>query len=107
MQRDNTLVELIELVENIGKIYDEEDIRVTIDFDPNDGIILIKNQSANIEKTTCIINSNNKTVSGIDTSKFWLPDYSKTQKVNKRMIQFLEANGYSLSNITYRKKQKF
>ncbi len=104
MQKDNSLIELIDLVKNIGKIYDEEGIRVNIDFDHNDGIIMIKYQNENSEKINCIINTNYKTISGIDTTKFWLPDYSKTQKVNKKMLQLLERKGYSLSNITYRKK---
>ncbi|MFQ5963405.1 MAG: hypothetical protein ACE5KZ_03885 [Candidatus Scalinduaceae bacterium] len=104
MQRNNPLVDLIDLVKNIGKLCDEEDIRADIDFDPNDGIILVKYQNETSGETVCIINSNSKTISGIDTTKFWLPDYSKTQKLNKKMLQFLEQKGYSLSNITYRKK---
>ncbi len=104
MQRDDSLTELIDLVKNIGKIYDEEGIRVNIDFDHKDSIIMVKYQNENSEKITCIINTNYKTISGIDTTKFWLPDYSKTQKANKKMIQLLERKSYSLSNITYRKK---
>ncbi len=104
MQRDDSLTELIDLVKNIARIYDEEGIRVNIDFDPNDGIIMVKYQNGNSENITCIINTNYKTISGIDTTKFWLPDYSKSQKPNKKMIQLLERKGYSLSNITYRKK---
>jgi microsomal dipeptidase-like Zn-dependent dipeptidase len=104
MQEDDALIDLIDLVKNIGKIYDEEGISINIDFDYNDGIIMIKYQNDNSKKVTCIINTNNKTISGIDTTKFWLPDYSKTQKANKKMIQLLEKKGYSLSNITYRKK---
>jgi hypothetical protein len=104
MERDDSLNELIDLVKNIGKIYDEEGITINIDFDHNDGIIMVKYQNENSEKITCIINTNYKTISGIDTTKFWLPDYSKTQKANKKMIQLLERKSYSLSNITYRKK---
>ncbi len=104
MQRDDSLTQLIDLVKNIGKIYDDEGITINIDFDHNDGIIMVKYQDENSEKITCIINTNYKTISGIDTTKFWLPDYSKTQKANKKMIQLLERKGYSLSNITYRKK---
>jgi hypothetical protein len=104
MQRDDSLTELIDLVKNIGKIYDEEGIRVNIDFDHNDSIIMVKYQNENSEKITCIINTNYKTIRGIDTTKFWLPDYSKTQKANKKMIQLLERKSYSLSHITYRKK---
>ncbi len=104
MQRDDSLTELIDLVKNIGRIYDDEGITINIDFDHNDGIIMVKYQNENSEKITCIINTNYKTISGIDTTKFWLPEYSKTQKANKKMIQLLERKGYSLSNITYRKK---
>jgi hypothetical protein len=104
MERDDSLNESIDLVKNIGKIYDDEGITISIDFDPNDGIIMVKYQNENSEKITCIINTNYKTISGIDTTKFWLPDYSKTQKANKKMIQLLERKGYSLSSITYRKK---
>ncbi|MBO1225623.1 MAG: hypothetical protein JYX80_14470 [Candidatus Scalindua sediminis] len=104
MQRDDSLTELIDLVKNIGKIYDDEGITINIDFDHNDGIIMVKYQDENSEKITCIINTNYKTISGIDTTKFWLPDYPKSQKANKKMIQLLERKGYSLSNITYRKK---
>ncbi len=104
MQRDDALTKSIDLVKNIGRIYDEEGISVNIDFDHNDGIIMVKYQNENSEKITCIINTNYKTISGIDTTKFWLPDYSKTQKANKKMLQLLERKGFSVSNITYRKK---
>ncbi len=104
MQRDDGLTESIDLVKNIGRIYDEEGISVNIDFDHNDGIIMVKYQNENSEKIICIINTNYKTISGIDTTKFWLPDYSKNQKANKKMIQLLERKGFSVSNITYRKK---
>ena len=33
MQKSDTLDELIELVKNLGRLYDEENIRVNIDFD--------------------------------------------------------------------------
>lgn len=104
MQKNDTLAELIEIVKNLGKIYDEEDLRVNIDFDPNDGMTIVKFQDTNTNENTIFINSNNKTISGIDATKFWLPDYSKTQKANKRVLKFLEGNGYSSVNITYRKK---
>jgi hypothetical protein len=104
MQKDDSLTELIDLVKNIGRIYDDEGITINIDFDHNDGIIMVKYQNENSEKITCIINTNYKTISGFDTTRFWLPDYSKSQKANKKMIQLLERKGYSLSNITYRKK---
>ncbi len=103
MQKNDTLGELIEIVKNLGRIYDEEDLRVDIDFDPNDGMTMVKYEDTDTVKKTIFINSNNKTISGIDTTKFWLPDYSKTQKANKRVIRFLEDKGYVLSSITYRK----
>ena len=104
MQKNDTLGELIEIVKNLGKIYDEENIRVNIDFDPNDGMTIVKFQDTNTDENTLFINSNNKTISGIDATKFWLPDYSNTQKANKRVLRFLEGKGYSSVNITYRKK---
>ncbi|MEK6766835.1 MAG: hypothetical protein AABY49_11495 [Planctomycetota bacterium] len=104
MQESSDLAELIEIVKNLGRIYDEENIRVNIDFDPNDGMTIVKFQDSNTKKNTIFINSNNKTISGIDTTKFWLPDYSNTQKANKRVLRFLEGKGYSSVNITYRKK---
>ncbi len=103
MQKNDTLGELIEIVKNLGRIYDEENLRVDIDFDPNDGMTMVKYEDTDTVKKTIFINSNNKTISGIDTTKFWLPDYSKTQKANKRVIRFLEDKGYVLTSITYRK----
>lgn len=104
MPKDEKLNELIGIVKNIGKIYDDESMRVEIDFDFNDGLILIKYQDSHAEQKTCIINSHNKTISGIDTTKFWLPDYSREQTANRKLLQFLQTNGYSLSTIQYRKK---
>ncbi|GJQ57739.1 MAG: hypothetical protein D8M57_00675 [Candidatus Scalindua sp. AMX11] len=95
MQKDNTLEDLIKLVKNMGKIFNEENIRVNIDFDPNDGVIIVKSLGEKPEKVNFIINTNNKTVSGIDTSKFWLPDYSKAERANKRIVHFLERSGYT------------
>lgn len=106
MQKDNSLQDQIDLVKNIAKIYGEEGLKIDIDFDPNDGIIMLKHKNTNSEKTTCIINLNNKTVSGIDTTKFWLPDYSKSQKANKKTFQFLQTKGYTPSNRTYKKIKK-
>ncbi len=106
MPRDEKLDELIDIVKNIGKIYDDAGMRVEIDFDFNDSLILIKYQGADAEQKTCIINSHNKTISGIDTTKFWLPDYSCEQTANKKLLQFLQTNGYALSTITYRKKEE-
>lgn len=104
MQKSSDLAELIEIVKNLGRIYDEENIRVNIDFDPNDGMTIVKFQDSNTKENTLFINSNNKTISGIDTTKFWMPDYSNTQKANKGVLRFLESKGYSSVNITYRKK---
>ncbi|MDR4498137.1 MAG: hypothetical protein MRK02_09495 [Candidatus Scalindua sp.] len=104
MQKNNTLEDLIRLVKNIGRIYGEENIRVNIDFDPNDDIILVKSQGGKPEKIHFIINSHHKTVSGIDTSKFWLPDYSKSQRINKRIMALLEKEGYTNINRLYKKK---
>ena len=106
MQKNDTLAELIEIVKNLGRIYDEENIRVDIDFDPNDGMTMVKYEDTNTVKRTIFINSNNKTISGIDTTKFWLPDYSNIQKANKKVIRLLEDKGYIISNLTYRKTQK-
>src|SRR3972149_11050960 len=91
----NSLDELVDIVKAIGKIYYDEGMCIEIDFDPNDGIILVKYQSTASEQKTYVINSRNKTVSGIDTTKFWLPDYSREQKANKKLLHFLQANGYS------------
>ncbi len=104
MQKNDTLADLIEIVKYLGRIYDEENLRVNIDFDPNDGMTIVKFQDINTNEKTIFINSNNKTISGIDVTKFWLPDYSNTQKANKRVLRFLEGKGYSFVNITYRKK---
>ncbi len=104
MQKSDTLGELIEIVKSLGEIYREENLRVDIDFDPNDGMTMVKYEDTDTVKKTIFINSNNKTISGIDTTKFWLPDYSNTQKANKRVLRFLEGKGYSSVNITYRKK---
>jgi len=98
------LDELIEIVKNLGRIYDEENLRVNIDFDPNDGMTIVKFHDVKTGENTIYINSNNKSISGIDATKFWLPDYSNTQKANKRVLKFLEGKGYSSVNITYRKK---
>ncbi len=106
MPKDETLNELIDLVKNIGKIYDDEGMSVEIDFDFNDGIILIKYPGADAKQKTCILNSNNKTISGIDTTKFWLPAYSHEQAANKKLFKFLQTNGYALSTITYKRKNK-
>ncbi len=104
MQKSDTLDELIDIVKSLGEIYREENLRVDIDFDPNDGMTMVKYEDTDTVKKTIFINSNNKTISGIDTTKFWLPDYSNTQKANKRVLRFLEGKGYSSVNITYRKK---
>ncbi len=104
MKKSESLEESIVIVKTLGSIYKEESLRVDIDFDPNDGMTMVKYEDANTVKKTIFINSNNKTISGIDTAKFWLPDYSNIQKANKKVIRFLEDKGYTVSNLTYRTK---
>ena len=103
MQKSESLNDLIDIVKSLGEIYREENLRVEIDFDPNDGMTMVKYEDANTVKKTIFINSNNKSISGIDTTKFWLPDYSNIQKANKRVVRLLEDRGYIVSNMTYRK----
>ncbi len=105
MQKSESLEESIVIVKTLGSIYKEESLRVDIDFDPNDGMTIVKYEDTNSTKKTIFINSNNKTISGIDTKKFWLPDYSNIQKANKKVIRFLEDKGYTVSNLTYKTKQ--
>ncbi|MHC4267307.1 MAG: hypothetical protein ACYSTS_02465 [Planctomycetota bacterium] len=104
MKKSESLEESIVIVKTLGSIYKEESLRVDIDFDPNDGMTIVKYEDTNTVKKTIFINSNNKTISGIDTKKFWLPDYSNIQKANKKVIRFLEDKGYTVSNLTYRTK---
>jgi HKD family nuclease len=106
MQKSESLNDLIDIVKSLGEIYREENLRVDIDFDPNDGMTMVKYEDTNTGKKTIFINSNNKTISGIDTSKFWLPDYSNIQKANKKVIRLLEDKGYIVANLTYRNTQK-
>ncbi len=103
MQKEDSLEDLIDIVKNLGEIYREENLRVDIDFDPNDGMTMVKYEDWNNAKKTIFINSNNKTISGIDKTKFWLPDYSNIQKANKKVIRLLEERGYVVSNLTFRK----
>ncbi len=103
MQKSESLEESIIIVKTLGSIYKEENMRVDIDFDPNDGLTIVKYEDSNSVKKTIFINSNIKTISGIDTKKFWLPDYSNIQKANKRVVRFLEDKGYVVSNLSYRK----
>ncbi|GAX59755.1 helicase [Candidatus Scalindua japonica] len=105
MQNNNSLNDLIEIVKRLGEIYREENLRVDIDFDPNDGMTMVKYDDTNSVKRTIYINSNNKTISGIDTKKFWLPDYSNIQKANKKVVRLLEGMGYIVSNLTYKTKK--
>jgi hypothetical protein len=105
MQKDESLDDLIDMVKRLGEIYRDENLRVDIDFDPNDGMTMVKYDDTNNVKKTIYINSNNKTISGIDTTKFWLPDYSNIQKANKKVVRLLEERGYVLSNMTYRMKK--
>ncbi len=104
MQKNESLADLIDIVKILGEIYREENLRVDIDFDPNDGMTIVKYEDTDSVKKTIFINSNNKTISGIDTKKFWLPDYSNIQKANKKVVRFLEDKGYAVSNLTYRAK---
>ncbi len=103
MQKGDSLSDLIDIVKKLGEIYREENLRVDIDFDPKDGMTMVKYEDKNSVRKTIYINSNNKTISGIDTTKFWLPDYSNIQKANKKVIRLLEDRGYIVSNLTYRK----
>ncbi|MBT3877857.1 MAG: hypothetical protein HON76_06930 [Candidatus Scalindua sp.] len=105
MQKSDSLDNLIDIVKNLGEIYREENLRVDIDFDPNDGMTMVKYEDTNSTRKTIYINSNNKTISGIDTTKFWLPDYSNIQKANKKVVRLLEDRGYIVANLTYRSKQ--
>jgi len=105
MQKDESLDDLIDMVKRLGEIYRDENLRVDIDFDPNDGMTMVKYDDTNNVKKTIYINSNNKTIRGIDTTKFWLPDYSNIQKANKKVVRLLEERGYVLSNMTYRMKK--
>lgn len=106
MANDDKLDKLVSIVKHIGWIYDDAGMSIVIDFDYNDGMIIIKYPGAYAEQKTCFINANNKTVSGIDTTKFWLPDYSSEQTANKKLLQFLQSHGYTPSNITYKTKEK-
>jgi hypothetical protein len=105
MQKGESLEESIIIVKTLGSIYKEENLRVDIDFDPNDGMTIVKYEDTDSVKKTIFINSNNKTISGVDTKRFWLPDYSNIQRANKKVVRFLEDKGYSVSNLTYRTKQ--
>ncbi len=104
MQKNESLADLIDIVKILGEIYRGENLRVDIDFDPNDGMTIVKYEDTDSVKKTIFINSNNKTISGIDTKKFWLPDYSNIQKANKKVVRFLEGKGYAVSNLMYRKR---
>ncbi len=99
---DKKLDELVGIVKHISSIYNDAGMRVEINFDYNDGIILIRYPGEQTEQKTCIINYQNKTVIGIDTTKFWMPDYSPVQAANKKLIRFLQSLGYTPSNINYR-----
>lgn len=103
MQKGESLNDLIDMVKSLGEIYREENLRVDIDFDPNDGMTMVKYDDTNNVKKTIYINSDNKSISGIDTTKFWLPDYSNIQKANKKVVRLLEDRGYIVSNLTYKK----
>ena len=42
MQKDESLNDLIDIVKSLGEIYRDENLRVDIDFDPNDGMTMVK-----------------------------------------------------------------
>ena len=42
MQKSESLEESIIIVKTLGSIYKEENLRVDIDFDPNDGLTIVK-----------------------------------------------------------------
>lgn len=93
--KDASLNKLFELVNNISKILRDNGIAAKIDFDHRDGLIIVKYQAQmGSGETTCIIDNKNKLVSGIDVSKLWMPDYSAAQKVDRKILAFLEAKGY-------------
>ena len=95
---EHPIDELIVLVNHIGSILNSEGITAKVDFDHRDGLIIIKYQIAeDASETVCVINHNNKTVTGIDASKLWMPDYSKEQKVNRMIINLLIGKGYHLA----------
>ena len=87
--------EQLVLVNHISQILWEHRIVAKIDFDHRDGIIIIKYKS-NIEQKeiTYIIDSNNMVVSGVDNSRMWMPDYSESQKIDRKVLQFLELKGF-------------
>ena len=64
----------------------------------------VKDQS--VDEHFTVSDEQGNLISGIDTTKFWLPDYSNIQKANKKVIRLLEDRGYTVSNLTYRKTQK-
>ena len=42
MENGDSLDDLIDIVKNLGEIYRDENLRVDIDFDPNDGMTMVK-----------------------------------------------------------------
>ena len=93
--KGDTLDELFSIVNCIGNILRDNGIVAKVDFDHRDKIIIIKYKAQmELDEITCVINCNNKLVSGIDESKSWMPNYSKSQTVNKEILDFLKRNGF-------------
>jgi len=88
MQKDESLDDLIDMVKRLGEIYRDENLRVDIDFDPNDGMTMVKYDDTNNVKKTIYINSNNKTIRGIDTTKFWLPITQTYKRQIRRLFVY-------------------
>ncbi len=86
---------LLELVNQIAKAMRDEGVIVKIDFDHRDGLVIFKyGEQAGLNETMCVINNNNMTVTGLDSSKLWLPDYSKLQSVNRKIVGIVQSKGY-------------
>ena len=50
MQKAIHLNDLIDIVKSLGEIYRDENLRVDIDFDPNDGMTMVKYEDTNTVK---------------------------------------------------------
>ena len=86
------------MVNYISQILWEHRIVAKIDFDHRDGIVIIKYKCKDEQKEiTYIIDSNNRLISGIDNSKMWMPDYYDSQKIDRKVLRFLESRGFSLT----------
>lgn len=96
--KGDSIADLIGIVDCIGNILRENAIVAKVDFDHRDKIIIIKYKAQmELDEITCVINCNNKLVSGIDESKSWMPNYSKSQIVNKEILNFLKRNGFTVA----------